>query len=207
MNKKFFNQKNEGNPNNNNSNNRKKPAGENPYRKKKQYFKNKKRTYSNEENPHSSNSSENFSKEKKNFALQKNEKKGQNKNPYSHKKRFTHFSKSQRNTPSTKQENAFRKPRVILGKCFLCQANVSDEVYSLKNSLGQFSHFECLVKAVREKVQKEHPKNRDFKIYYTGSETFSAVIEKIQKGNIKWEILSKITLKEFETNLEENPTP
>ncbi len=193
MNKKFFDSKS--NPHNNNNENNS-PVGENSFRKKKPYFKNKKRFVPNEEKALSPHSSDNFSQEKK----------GQEKTPYSHKKRFTHFSKSQKNNPSPNQENALKKPKVILGKCFLCQSNVSDEVYSLKTSLGQFAHFECLVKAVKEKVQKEHPKNRDFKIYYTGSETFSAVIEKIQKGNIKWEILSKITLKEFETSLEENPT-
>lgn len=88
--------------------------------------------------------------------------------------------------------------KVLLGKCSICDSNVADEIYSL--SIGdedkKFIHFECMVKRVKQKAQKEFPKVNNYKVYYLGNGIFAAVVEKNYKG-MQWEILFKMNIKEL----------
>lgn len=92
-----------------------------------------------------------------------------------------------------------RREKVLLGKCFLCQANISDDIYGLKMKNGEYIHFECMVKYVKNLTKNDFPQ-RDIKVYYTGSGNFSLVMEKKFKGTIKWEVLKTINIKQIETS-------
>lgn len=102
-----------------------------------------------------------------------------------------------------KEKKEFKRPypekrvRKILGKCFLCGANVSDDIYGMKFE-DHYIHFECMVKHVRKKMREEMLRKKGFKVYYIGSGTFAAVMENNYKGNLKWDILLKVHLKELQ---------
>jgi len=96
-------------------------------------------------------------------------------------------------------ERPERREKVLLGKCFLCQANISDDIYGLKMKNGEYIHFECMVKYVKNLTKDDFPQ-RDIKVYYTGSGNFSLVLEKKFKGTIKWEVLKTINIKQIEAS-------
>lgn len=95
----------------------------------------------------------------------------------------------------------FHEKKEILGKCILCQSNVSDDVYSLSlenEDLGkQYLHFECMVKRVKQLALVKFPKVNHYKVYYIGGGNFAAVVEKNYKG-MQWEILFKTNIKEIQ---------
>jgi hypothetical protein len=102
-----------------------------------------------------------------------------------------------RRPQKNQQESRYqeRKPRKILGKCLICGTNVSDNIYGMSID-DNYIHFECMVKYVKNKMRDLHPKRRGFKVYYMGSGNFGAVIERNIKGNLRWEIIYKVNIKE-----------
>lgn len=206
MKDRFFHKNDRQNPEGNSGN----PSDGGGFRKKKYYFnKNRKKPRMDGSEPPQEKERENpaqDSSRQRNFSRPENSRNG-----FQPRRNFSgRPDRQQEKRPPNPPANPnfqIRKPKVVLGQCLICQSNVSDEVYALKTSSGKYTHFECMVKTVREKVRQDHPRVRDFRVYYTGNGTFSSVIEKIQKGNMRWEILSKTTLKELEAALEApNPT-
>ncbi|HOJ49201.1 MAG TPA: hypothetical protein PKW55_00115 [Spirochaetota bacterium] len=81
----------------------------------------------------------------------------------------------------------------ILGKCLICDKNVSDLYYSFNIEEKGYIHFECLIKYVKEIAYNMKIKN--FKIVYLGGKKFGIINERGEKG--KWNIIRKVDIEEI----------
>jgi len=82
----------------------------------------------------------------------------------------------------------------ILGKCILCEKNVSDPYYSFHIEDG-YIHFECAIKYIKEMAYSMRIKN--FRTIYLGGKKFGIISDREKGENKKWNIIKKVDLEEI----------